>query len=609
MLIIPFLGILSSDIFAQDILVTADRIRPANAVSTRSVEREYSGNGEQDLSRVLQSALGQSLATSGGAGTKASVFMRGTESYHTQVVVDGILMNDPSTPNRAYDLGHLGAMGISRVDIAKGPQSVLYGGDALGGVINITTAIPEEGRTEQKVVLGAGSYGKHQLAYDFATNDGFSSYALAIESRGEKGYDTSGGQGDLDGRKYLMGRGKASQRWGKATFGINAHGFRDKVDLDNGPSPFPGVSSDDPNHSLDSQEIATRAYVSMHPINFNEWESTLSYAYLQHDRKQENPTDELHSGPFDSMKSAYRGKSHQARWENQTSFEFLGGEAHLLGGISFNQELSQDRLQEGRPWGKANTASAHLQAAQRWEIVEFVIGGRRDRHSLFGGVNNAKGEILLYGNADKTVVKAGANTGSKFPSLFQLTDSNFGNPNLQPERAVSYEADLLQKLGTRGRIQVSAFITQLNDRFNYDPLTFKSTNQGKAKIQGVEFSPEIQLSKDISARGSYSNILARSKEDGSRLLRRPRDGMSLGLNYKRGDQLALFADWGRKGKRDDVGGTMPAQSVTDIGAAYRLTRDWDLAIQVRNLFDRDYQDVLGYEAPGRSYFATVVWKL
>jgi len=294
----------------HEIVVTASRIEtPTKEIATSVTvitKQELEQTKKTFAIEALQEVLGLTILQSGAVGSSASVMLRGANSEHTLVMIDGVEVNDPITPSRTYDFSHIRVEGIERIEILRGPQSTLYGSDAMAGVINIIT---QKGQGKPRFQLSSlgGSYGTfsgtagltgsiEKLHYSFwassLTSQGFSAANAALE-----------GNSEADGYKNLS----LSFRTGyKASdnidLDISARFIDTHSDIDNYGSAF----GDDPNNIQKYDSLYLKGLIRGLFLK-NRWEQKWTLSYIHSNRETDNPTDEQHM--FDAVRLDWTGRT------------------------------------------------------------------------------------------------------------------------------------------------------------------------------------------------------------------------------------------------------------------------------------------------------------
>lgn len=574
---------------AQDIIVTADRIKSSfekspSDIRVFSVEEITRADTIIDL---LKTESDLQIAQSGGTGSNASLFLRGSESSHTLVVIDGIVMNDPSNPNRQFDIGRLSLNNIERVEILKGSQGLLYGSNAIGGVIVITSKQAQGEQLSGSTSVDYGSFNSLGGAANAQKKFGRLALSLGIDYFQTDGFSaanlSSNPNADDDGEKRLTLSFSANQSITKNTEAIfNYHFMKDDIDLDIGGGP----GSDDPNDFQLTEEQYLKSGIKQF---WNSGETHFYYTRNSHNRTL-NTLPDAASTTRSSVVSKGVVDTFAINHTQYTS-EFL------------TQNLNIDFQHEEDQSGRFNeNISSFLY--NRFEAGNniFNIGARLDSNKYFGEYLTYK-TAYLY-NFNQNIFKASYSTGFRAPSLNQLYDPIYGNKNLNPEKSQSAEMGIDIPMGFDNKYTGTLFYTELKNRLSYDPVTFVNQNRGRARIVGLENRIDIHISRFTSANLSATWLSAKDMTSKEKLVRRPDLSGRAGLNYQYESHTSSI-DFNYTGKRNDVDNSgnivkMKAHSSFDLEYKYAFNQVWSANGKVKNILNKYYEDIYGYGTGGRA---------
>lgn len=609
-----------------DIVVTATRLEtPAKEIasSITVIKREDLERTKKcTVLEALQEVLGITVIQNGPLGSAASVQLRGANSEHSLVMMDGIELNDPMSPSRSYDLAHLSVDNIDRVEILRGPQSTLYGSDALGGVIHIIT---RKGRGKPTLHLSTqgGSYGTlfsnaeisgstDKIHYSFGTSysraAGFSAASAHYEGNKEK-----------DGYKNLT----LSGRWGfrptdHLDFELILHTINTKIDIDN----FGGAFGDDPNNTQEYQSFILKGQVRGLLLR-NRWEQKLSISYVDYDRNYQNPTDEFH--PFDSDHSEFKSKQWKLDWQHNF---FLHKTNTLTFGLEHQQEEGQSEYYSQSLSGpfsslflhqKAHNTGVYTQEQIRWADRFFAtLGVRIDHHSQAGTSLTYRIAPAYLIEQTGTKFKATFGTGFKSPSLYQLYAPGtvwgpIGNEDLDPEESSSWDAGIEQIL-LHNKLICSAtyFSSKYENLIDFD-FTLGYINISKASSKGAEFLLQARPFDQLRFEASYTRTQAKDDETGKHLLRRPKDKLTAKVNFDFLEKGHISLSLIHIGEREDMEWTgwtatritMPSYTLLDAALSYDIIPNAEIFLRLDNILDEDYELIKGYGTPGFSAYGGV----
>jgi vitamin B12 transporter len=607
----------------HEIVVTASRIAtPIKEIATSVTvitKQELEQTKKTYVIEALQEVLGLSILQSGPVGSSASVMLRGANSEHTLVMIDGVEINDPITPARTYDFSHLTVEGIERVEILRGPQSPLYGSDAMAGVINIIT---QKGQGKPRLHLSSlgGSYGTfsgtagltgsmEKLHYSF--------WASSLKSQGfSAANDTLEGNSEADGYKNFSLSARAGYKVSDTIdLDLSARFIDTKSDIDNYGSAF----GDDPNNIQTYDSLFIKGHMRTLFLK-NRWEQKLTLSYVNSKRETDNPLDEQH--PYDADRSNYKSRLYKLDWQNNL---FLHKTNTLTFGAEFQQEQGESTYHSESVWGpstsffplkKAHNTGIYIQDQTRLAGVFFITAGiRLDSHSQSGYSTTYRIAPAFFIQQTSTKLKATYGTGFKSPSLYQLYAPGniwgpIGNENLKPEETTSWDLGIEQALWD-GKVHLGGtyFSSRFENLTEYD-YTQGYINIAKASSKGVEFLLEVHPTKNISFSASYSHIQTQDKNSGEALLRRPRDKFAANLNFRFTAKGRFVLSLIHLGARDDqewidwISTRVQMDPFTLLNAA----TSWDIlpGIQVYfrmdNILDQQYELIKGYGTPGFSMY-------
>lgn len=605
-----------------EVLVVAPRVITATRTETplREIASSVTVISRGDLARkqnvllseVLRDVAGLDVVNSGGRGKATSVFMRGANSGHTLVLIDGVEMNDPISGNRAFNFGNLTTDNVERIEVLRGPQSTLYGSDAIGGVINIITrkgkgkpsfsVSSEYGARNTFIERASGRGGNDQVNFSFGlsqTNtDGISSAAKA------DGND----EGDGSRNTTFSGRlGLTPLKNKKLTFDFTLRYTDAKTAFDDRAGP----GGDDPNRSLKTKQWFTRGQTTLSLLD-DRWVQTLGFSYTENGRRD---SDAPSAGSAGYIRSTFDGRFTKLDWQNTFKLHKTN---KLIFGLETEEDKghSTDNRFANLSWQYARTNSFYVQDQISLANRFFAaIGVRRDDHSQFGSKWTWRVAPTYIFALTKTKLKASYGTGFKAPTIFQLYAAGFGNSSLQPEKSQGWDFGFEQPL----------FDTHVTFGVTYYKNIFESLigfSGGKyntvvgANTSGIESFIDWKPTTNIGFRVNYTYLDTKSESTGLALTRRARHKASLDAYWRFLEKGMLSAGVIYTGRRQDQDfSSWPAKRVTlkdytvvNLRASYKFTKNVELFGRVENVFDRRYQEVVGYGVPGATGYIGVKFR-
>lgn len=605
----------------HEVVVTATRLE----TPAREIGSSVSIISSFDLSRfkrtfvleALRAAPSVSTIQNGGPGGASSVFVRGANSEHALVLLDGIELNDPINPSRSADLAHFLLADVERIEILRGPQSPLYGSDALGGVVNI---IPRRaaGRPRVSLTSSGGSLGI------FSAQAAVSGAAESVNySLGLSRYQTTGisaadsnltGNSEQDGYANwtLSGRlGIALQE--NLEVGLFAHTVWAETEVDN----FGGPYGDDPNNTQDYRSHTFKGYCRGLFLK-NRWEQKLAVAFVDSRRSHHNPADDSHLG--EAEHGFFAGRMVSLDWQNNL---FLDAAHTLTAGIAYDREQGESEYRSESSWGsyeslfplqKAETIGFYLQDSVRVAGRFFATAGfRYDRHSRAGDTLTYRLAPAYVFESTQTKVRASLGTGFKAPSLYQLYAPGtifgpIGNVELRPESSLGWDVGVEQSLFDG---KARAAVTYFHNDFE-NLIVFSSfdgyVNVGRAETKGMEVELDVRPSNSLTLNLAYTHLEARDITHDTPLLRRPEDFLSVYFS------VSFLARWTAAFSLDHVGDrmdmdysawpslsvTLPAYSLLSGVVSYDAGSNIHLFACLNNILNARYVQVFGYGTPGLS---------
>jgi vitamin B12 transporter len=535
---------------------------------------------------MLRRVPGLAVVGSGDAGKLTTVFTRGTGSNQTLVMLDGVRLN--SAFFGGFDWSRLSTAGLQQTEVVRGPYSALWGADAVGGVINLRPK-RAEGGFDGRFFGEGGSNGWRRLEADAGWGgETFDIYAAGYDRQSDGELDNS----EFSSRQFLVTAGVSFGKR-RSRLGVLAQNVETETGI---PYAVPGDPTPDRRQSGESTLIA---------VPFS-WHIVDSWS-LEVIGSQIDTTFEF-ADPEDSWvtESATDTTSTQARL---ASIHHLGGHTLSLGGEWRSDEVTDaSNLGDNLDAEKVEVTSFFAQDV--WKIGDsfrLLLGVRWDDAEQWGSETSPRID-LGWRLSDTVELTAGYGTAFRPPSIGELYYPLSGNPDLVAETSSS--ADIGFVFGGRegrSRWEIVAFSTDLDNLIEFDFATYQNHNIGTATIRGAELS----WTEKLGRRGAsilQATYLETEDDEGLPLLRRPEWSGSATVHgsfsqHLNGDITVYYV-----GDRDDIDPITfertQASSYTsgDISLAYSLWNGIEITGRVLNVLDKEYQEVIGYPAPGRRYF-------
>jgi vitamin B12 transporter len=602
----------------QQIVVTATRV-PTPVLEVASsitviTAADIEARQERTFTDVLKDVPGLNVVQTGGPGGVTSVFMRGTNSNHTKVLVDGIDLSDPSNSTGAFDFGQLLTQDIERVEVLRGPQSGLYGSDAIGGVINIITK-SGSGPARLSGALERGSFDTFNQAGTLSGSADAFSYSASVAHYHAGSVPVT----PLD----LLQPGEArnndyddnltfSTKLGLAltqSFDLGLVARYSDVHLHTTGEDY---SFDPPYLGYPAPEQTTAATteyftrLTAHLVSFDgALEQTLGLAYSHLRTSTVEP---------ETPAALNTGERRKADW--QGNVKLAPTETLVLGAEYERDEIEQPL--DADVHITSGYAELQSQVGEHWFSALNV---RYDDNSRFGSkVTYRFAPAWLITQTD-TKLRASIGTGFKAPTLSELYQdfppSFFANPNLKPESSTGWDAGFEQGFaqGTV-RIGVTYFYNRIRDLITTDVTGTTYANVGRATTDGIESFIAWQPLKALTLRADYTYTEATDDVLQQELLRRPKHKGDFIAEWHPLNPWLLSLDvlavggW-IDGNRDFSVPRLDAPGYTTVNLAtsYELTSHLTLFARIDNLFDRHYENPIGFLQPSLGAFAGVKVKL
>jgi vitamin B12 transporter len=601
----------------EEVVITATRLEtPASEVGssiTVITSEQIEKMQKTSILEVLMTMPAVDVNQSGGPGAAASVFIRGAKSEHTLVIIDGVEMNDPTTPGRTFNFAHLSVDNIERIEILRGPQSTLYGSDAIGGVINIITK-RGKGKLNGYASLEGGSYNSFRGAAGANGSNDWMQYAIGFSHWDTDGISAaSESAGNIEQDEY-----KNTTVYG--TFGFAPADIFDLdfilryMDADSDGDTGAGAGNDDPNYITQSQQLLFRTQGRLYLFD-DIWEQTLGFSFTDHDLHSRNDTDA--NNPDSFMLSSYEGQVLKFDWQNNF---YIHDTNTATFGIETEEDRGKSNYYEETIYGpytntfeskSARTTAYYLQDQIRlWNSWFTTVGIRFDDHDRFGMETTYRIATAYLVRKTDTKIKASVGTGFKSPTLIQLY-SFWGNKDLDPEESNGWDFGLEQSFFNDSvAAGATYFYSEIDNLIDFEAGRYN--NVGQADIKGVEVFGTLKPTEHLGARFSYTYMNSRDKATAEDLIRRPHNKFSLNLDYSLMEKGNIHLGIVYIGERDDkVFDPITYESVrvqlddyvlVNPAFSYRITDSIQMFLRVDNLFDCGYEAISGYGTSGISAY-------
>ena len=573
---------------------------PASTVFTRSdIERLQPASVTELLRRVPGVQV-----TDNGIGSLTSLYIRGTKSAQSLVLVDGMRIGSASSGDS--NLQHLNIDQIERIEVLRGPRSAVYGADAIGGVVQIFTRRSAGEGLKPFVRMGYGSHGAWQRSAGISGGDEQTRFSLAGSLNETNGFDRSGPSYESDQdhdayRNKAFSLSLSHSVSDSIEAGINVLDQRGRTEFDNpfgrydmttfesvGQDPYSDFTVSSVSSYLDAQ------------IN-DAWNSRLE---VGHSENREENLDKL-----SDERSVFNTYRDSVNWLNTLAL----GEGHslLLGADWYEDQLnSNTAFDEQQRWNQA----AFVQHRYDGEHFSTELGVRHDKNEQFGSENTWSGALTVPLNAANDLILS-YSEGFRAPTFNDLYYPDYSNPDLKPEHSKSYELQWRSELTESTRLEASLYRTDIKDAIANDQ-DFIPQNIATARIHGFELALQQELFGWQGQLG-VAFVDPRDRDSGHTLNRRARRTLSLDLDRAFGD-FAVGATWqAASSSYDDPNNQyeLAGYGLLGLRGSWQATGELKLEAKIDNLLDKDYQRALyehegeryGYRQEGRTAMLGFVW--
>jgi len=565
----------------EQIVVTANRSQQQQFLSLSATqiidEAQIKSIQPQNITELLNTVAGLTVTNLGGAGQSASVFMRGTESNHTLILVDGVRVGSATLGTTSFSSMSVGL--IDRIEVVKGPRGALWGSDAIGGVIQIFTKKLQSGEGIVTAGIGSNGYWKTEAAIGLGDNlhsltivaaleesDGFNSTDYA-DQEDEDGYDRQSfslnGQSQLTDEyslnlisRYEQGGSKYDSKWG---------------------------GSDENEHENYSVKVGG-AYNS------------------------ENILIETSFSKSQDQGGTFAGNA-EPKVVNEITTERdqfgllaqyqLSGKTSVVGGFDWYEERVSNT---GSAYvkDKRNNRAVFIQALH--QVDSLLLEGAVRKDDIQGLDKEVTYNLSAgYQLNNDWLVSISQSTGFKAPTFNDLYWPGAGNPRLKPEKVESNEI-LVRNQFDDGSVEVSLYDTEIENLIDWAKNAegnWHPQNIDNATAQGVDLTVSLQT-------GDFSHLLAagyvdtEDKSTGKELTRRPKVTATYTLGYHL-DALTANIAFDFRGESEDDNSTLSSVLLTNLSLSYQFTSELSVTGKVNNLFDRDYTVAESYLTDGSNY--------
>jgi vitamin B12 transporter len=608
-----------------ELVVTADRVpvaldRTGSAISVVNAATIAATN-PTSLVDALRTVPGLDISESGGPGATTTVRLRGGNTGQTLVLIDGVRANDPANASGDFDFAMFAPGAIERIEVLRGPQSALYGSDAIGGVINIITR-KGSGPARVDAAIEGGSYGtvsgtgavsgskgpwSYAATAALQKSDGFSRYGYripAIEARFPNL--------ESDGFARVAGSARVGYDSGEGfRFDAGALSSFTRSDFDAATGAFP-----------DTPAVADRWFSQVNArTSVDTFDGRLTHSLNvfanRNDRKFDETTFRINMLPANTTRvvSDFIGDRLGTEYQGTLRMDAFGS---LVYGAKVEHETAATFTTALRPIARSKVSTLAATQDTRsgfalWQLpigerFNVTLGGRVDDVADVARFETWRSTAAYSIFETGTKLRASAGTGAKAPTLFQLYAPTFGNPNLNPEESFGYDAGIDQSLFA-GRVNVSltGFANSFRDLIEFDSTAMRYFNVARAETSGLEASVDVEVIPSfVRLRAAYTNLRAKDLRTNLTLARRPDHVARVAIS------ITPTPDWLIEPRIVTVSdrfsganetGLLSAYTRVDLYMDYRFNGAWKVFARGENILNQRYQEVLNFGTTGPAVYA------
>lgn len=572
-----------------------DKVGSSVTVLTRE---DFKRNPTATVADTLKQVPGITLSRNGGVGATTQIRLRGAEPGQVRVLIDGISVNDASMSDNSFDFSTLLLDDIERIEVLRGPQSSLYGSDAMGGVINIIT---RKGKNRGFTAFAeTGSYRTFHEGLGYGGGDDNFYYGGSFQHFRNAGFSRITAGTEEDGSRIADFKGNFGGKL-MENFSVDFSGGYSDSSLEFDPSP----TTDGP--AFQDKKQAYGAGQAVLSLFDGVMENTFKLGANSTKRDFDEPL------ATSTRFSTFDGTRIQAGY--QADVKTRPQDVATLG-VEWQRDKSDTTA--------TNTTNVTTQLVDRsvdntafygqymlgltddWTLT---AGGRHDDHDQFGTFNTYRFTTAYNLPDTDTTLRASYGTGFKAPTLFQLFHPTFGTSSLRPEESTGYDFGIEQRFfDDRVNATVTAFHNDFENLIIFDTGTSSYRNVKKANAEGIETGLTFRASPDLLLSGNYVYMLSEDESNNRALQRRPRHSMTLSADYDVSEKGRIGASWRFVSRQwDTTSGTREVKpyGTVDLTGSYDINPNFTLYSRLENLFDRDYGEVARYNAAGMSAYVGV----
>ncbi|MBE0426074.1 MAG: TonB-dependent receptor [Nitrospirae bacterium] len=578
----------------EEIVVTAAKMEEAIEETTSNViviKNDYIKKMNVNfITDVLRKIPELNLVQNGGPGGNATLLLRGAGSSQTLILIDGIKVN--STNTGSFDFSGITVDDIERIELVKGPQSTVYGSEAMAGVINIITK-KGTGKPKTNVSLESGSFGTYKSSMTFSGGVREYDYRATASYFSTDGISSAKGGTERDGYRNANFSGK---------FGIKP---AEKFELEFSGRHYYGRSEFDDFDFFKKQAVDAINYVQhLHHYSLSgkgklfisdTWEQILTASIVRDSLKGRDP---------DTIFNNYDIISQMETIDWQHNFYLINSYTLTVGAEYRNEKGENEGNFDRSLINKAVYVNNILKFLQ--EQVFLNAGLRYDDHETFGNKTTYRIGAAYNIRRHALRIKSSYATGFRAPKFNELFFPFYGNPRLRPEECTSWEISMEKDVFKNMSVYLTYFDQRYKNLIQTDPFTFSAANISRAKVKGIEANTILKMTDEVTIKAGYMRLDTKDEATGQNLPFRPKDKFNLSAELSKKD-ISAIVNYTFVSKRLDslVKRNLSSYSIVNVAGNYRTSKWMTLFMRIDNLLDEDYEEIGSYGTPGFSVFGGV----
>ncbi|MEX1032747.1 MAG: TonB-dependent receptor [Cellvibrionaceae bacterium] len=587
----------------DEMVITSSRIPlPARQLGTsvsRLDEGDIAARGFVALADVLRTLPAVGVSNSGGLGKPTALRIRGEESFRTLVLIDGMDVSDPTPPQVSPQIQHIGSAGIGAVEILRGPQGMMYGADA-GGVVNIQTIQPDDG-LHTGVRLDAGRYDTKQVFADLGAQAGAADFYLSGNSVETGGFNARSDDITLADKDGYENTTMHSRLGWQASDRLRLQAVvRDVSSNNEYDGCFAGATTHDCSNDFDQRSVRL----------------SLDYLGAATTQRLAVQRSKLESEDYAAGVPSFASEGELGK------IEYLGSAALTENtSLVFGVDHQEEQIESGNEDLSRDQLGYYAEYQGRYfDNLYMTAGLRRDDNDDFGRHTSYRWSaayLLPVGREDAVKLKASAGNGFRAPSLYEVAYNSgpWASPPavdvvLREEQSRGFDLGVEYYISNHTHLEVVYFEQTIEDEIFFDSVTFSGylQSRGDNESTGVELVGRYQPAASWALWGNFTYNDTETGAGDPRV-RRPKQLANAGLSLYPRQAIAAHLNWrSSRNARANDGSKLDDYTVVDASASYSLAASVLLRLRVENVFDQDYQEILGFNTSGRAAYAGVEFR-